>query len=62
VYLAIRVVGVATPVSAEQSWAYARDLKEIADDTCRAQVGHQEISLGIDVGRDVMGYLSRVVA
>jgi hypothetical protein len=62
VYLAIRVVRIATTVSAEQRWAYPRDLKEIADDTCFAQIGHQEISLGIDVGRDVMGYLSGVVA
>ncbi len=60
--LAIRIVGVAATVSAEQSGAYAGDLKETADDAGRSQVGHQEIPLGIDVGRDVMGDLSRIVA
>src|SRR5215831_2817205 len=60
--LAIGVVRIAFAISGKQRRAYPGNLEKVLDHSRFAQIVHQQVTLGIDVGRDVMGYLPRVVA
>src|SRR6516164_1769726 len=60
--LAIDVVRIAFAISGKQRRAYPGNLEKVLDHSRFAQIVHQQVTLGIDVGRDVMGYLPRVVA
>ncbi len=62
VYFAVRIVRIAFAISAEQCRARSRNLEESFDHSCLAQIAHQQVALGVDVGRDVMGYLPRIVS
>src|SRR4029077_19716158 len=59
---AIGVIAVALPIAANQCRADAGDLIDRFDHLCDFQIVSELVSLGVDVGRDVMGYLSGIVA
>src|SRR5262245_57393182 len=55
------MVRIALAVSAEQCLTRSRNLEVVLNHPGVAQIAHQPVTLGIDVGRDVMGHLPRVV-
>src|SRR6185437_1196756 len=58
----IGVIAIALPVPANQCRADAGDLIDRFDNLRDFQIVSELVSLGVDVGRDVMGHLSGIVA
>lgn len=62
VNLPIRIIWITLAVSAEQRGTPSGNVEEALNHARFLQILHQEITFGINVWRDVMGYLTGVMA
>ena len=58
----VRVIRIAFSISTEQCRTRSGNLKKRLDHSLPAQIVHQQIALGIDIGPKMMGDLTRIVA
>ena len=58
----VRVIRIAFAISAEQCRAGSGNLEQSLDHSRLLQIAHQQVAIGVDVGSDMVGDLSCIVA